>query len=116
MFAAGTILLSYIAPVNESVGALWPEYQFDWLWLSILLFFSTPILFGSYICRALRLAVVFHPRAKRRLPWLIPVAIRARSPLGFLSSLFFVCCFFLVVSLGFVRAFVRKPRTSCAVG
>lgn len=68
------IVLSYLSPINESILIIWgPEHALEWLWPSLLLFGIAPVLFGSYICRALRLAVVFHPRAKRALPWLIPV-------------------------------------------
>lgn len=53
---------------------LWgAENSLRWFWSSMLLSSITPIIFGSYLCRALRLAVVFHPRARRALPWLIPV-------------------------------------------
>ena len=59
--------------INGSVDVIW-GVGLRWFWSSLLLFFVSPTLFGSYICRALRLAVVFHPRAKRALPWLIPVS------------------------------------------
>ncbi|CBN75977.1 hypothetical protein Esi_0264_0002 [Ectocarpus siliculosus] len=60
-----------LAAVNGAINIVW-DSGLDWFWVSLLLFFVSPALFGSYICRALRLAVVFHPKAKRALPWLIP--------------------------------------------
>lgn len=68
-------MTTYLVAVNESLMILWgPEYSLSWFWSSLLLFFITPIVFVSYVCRALRLAVVFHPKAKRRMCWLIPVS------------------------------------------
>ncbi|CAB1098187.1 unnamed protein product [Ectocarpus sp. CCAP 1310/34] len=64
-------ILTMLVTVNDSTTVVW-DIGFDWFWISLLLFFISPALFGSYICRALRLAVVFHPRVKRALPWLIP--------------------------------------------
>ncbi|CAM9365664.1 unnamed protein product [Ectocarpus fasciculatus] len=64
-------ILTMLVTVNDATLVVW-DIGFDWLWTSLLLFFISPALFGSYICRALRLAVIFHPRAKRALPWLIP--------------------------------------------
>ncbi|CAM9463438.1 unnamed protein product [Ectocarpus sp. 4 AP-2014] len=64
-------ILTMLVTVNDATTVVW-DIGFDWFWVSLLLFFISPALFGSYICRALRLAVVFHPRAKRALPWLIP--------------------------------------------
>ncbi|CAM9626174.1 unnamed protein product [Pylaiella littoralis] len=73
LLAGGALLLSFVVAINESVLMIWGmDYAVGWFWSSLMLFFVTPIIFGSYICRALRLAVVFHPRAKRALPWLIP--------------------------------------------
>lgn len=68
-----TVLLTMLVAINGAVGIVWDTGLQRWLWTSMLLFFITPALLGSYICRALRLAVVFHPRAKRAVPWLIPV-------------------------------------------
>ncbi|CBJ33441.1 expressed unknown protein [Ectocarpus siliculosus] len=65
------VLLTMVVAVNGSINVVW-DSGLDWFWMSLLLFFISPALKGSYICRALRLAVVFHPRAKRALPWLIP--------------------------------------------
>ncbi|CAM9472942.1 unnamed protein product [Ectocarpus fasciculatus] len=65
------VLLTMVAAINGAVNVVWGS-GLDWFWMSLLLFFISPALMGSYICRALRLAVVFHPRAKRALPWLIP--------------------------------------------
>ncbi|CAM9422719.1 unnamed protein product, partial [Hapterophycus canaliculatus] len=74
VIAGSAIVASYLVAVNESLEVLWgSDCSLPWFWSSAVLFFVTPIIFGSYICRALRLAVVFHPRAKRALPWLIPV-------------------------------------------
>eukprot|EP00904_Undaria_pinnatifida_P004013 jgi/Undpi1/13612/HiC_scaffold_9.g03266.m1 len=67
----GCVLLAMLVGINGSVDVIW-GVGLRWFWSSLLLFFVSPTLFGSYICRALRLAVVFHPRAKRALPWLIP--------------------------------------------
>ncbi|CAM9810129.1 unnamed protein product [Ectocarpus sp. 12 AP-2014] len=64
-------ILTMLVTVNDATTVVW-DIGFDWFWISLLLFFISPALFGSYICRALRLAVVFHPRVKRALPWLIP--------------------------------------------
>ncbi|CBJ31485.1 hypothetical protein Esi_0260_0003 [Ectocarpus siliculosus] len=64
-------ILTMLVTVNDATTVIW-DTGFDWFWTSLLLFFISPALFGSYICRALRLAVVFHPRVKRALPWLIP--------------------------------------------
>ncbi|CAM9547941.1 unnamed protein product, partial [Scytosiphon promiscuus] len=73
VIAGSAIVASYLVAVNESLAVLWgSDHSLRWFWSSMVLFFLTPITFGSYICRALRLAVVFHPRAKRALPWLIP--------------------------------------------
>lgn len=66
-----------VISINESCIVLWGK-GIRWFWVSLLLFFVMPVLFGSYVCRALRLAVVFHPRAKRALPWLIPVSKERR--------------------------------------
>lgn len=80
--AGSAIVASYLVAVNESLGVLWgPDCCLRWFWSSLVLFFVTPLIFGSYVCRALRLAVVFHPRAKRALPWLIPVRGGAESPI-----------------------------------
>ena len=103
MFAGSTIVLSYAVPVNTSVGVLWPGREVGWLWVSIFLFFSTPILFGSYICRALRLAVVFHPRAKRRLPWLIPVTIFLSFSSPFGTPCVCVVCVVALSAVVFIR-------------
>ncbi|CAN0329948.1 unnamed protein product, partial [Ectocarpus sp. 8 AP-2014] len=65
------VLLTMVVAINGSINVVW-DSGLDWFWMSLLLFFISPALKGSYICRALRLAVVFHPRAKRALPWLIP--------------------------------------------
>ncbi|CAB1121467.1 unnamed protein product [Ectocarpus sp. CCAP 1310/34] len=65
------VLLTMVVAINGSINVIW-DSGLDWFWMSLLLFFISPALKGSYICRALRLAVVFHPRAKRALPWLIP--------------------------------------------
>ncbi|CAM9574851.1 unnamed protein product, partial [Ectocarpus sp. 8 AP-2014] len=64
-------ILTMLVTVNDATTVVW-DIGFDWFWISLLLFFISPALFGSYICRALRLAVVYHPRVKRALPWLIP--------------------------------------------
>ncbi|CBJ31489.1 hypothetical protein Esi_0260_0013 [Ectocarpus siliculosus] len=64
-------ILTMLVTVNDATTVIW-DTGFDWFWTSLLLFFISPALFGSYICRALRLAVVFHPRVKRALPWLVP--------------------------------------------
>ncbi|CAM9457898.1 unnamed protein product [Ectocarpus sp. 13 AM-2016] len=66
-----SLLFSMLVTVNGATTIVW-DSGLDWFWISLLLFFVSPALFGSYICRALRLAVVFNPRAKRALPWLIP--------------------------------------------
>ncbi|CAM9489328.1 unnamed protein product [Ectocarpus sp. 12 AP-2014] len=71
MLGGVAVILSMLTAVNGALNIVW-ESGLDWFWVSLLLFFVSPALFGSYICRALRLAVVFHPRAKRALPWLIP--------------------------------------------
>lgn len=74
MVAGVAILLTMLITINGALNILWDAgLTKRWLWTSMLLFFITPALLGSYICRALRLAVVFHPRAKRAVPWLIPV-------------------------------------------
>lgn len=73
MIEGGCVLLTMVVAINSSVEVIWGN-GLRWFWSSLLLFFIAPALFGSYICRALRLAVVFHPRAKRALPWLIPVS------------------------------------------
>ena len=67
------VLLTMMSAINSSVEVLWGN-GLRWFWSSLLFFLVSPALFGSYICRALRLAVVFHPCAKRALPWLIPVS------------------------------------------
>ncbi|CBJ31487.1 hypothetical protein Esi_0260_0006 [Ectocarpus siliculosus] len=64
-------ILTMLVTVNDATTVIW-DTGFDWFWTSLFLFFISPALFGRYICRALRLAVVFHPRVKRALPWLIP--------------------------------------------
>ncbi|CAM9379568.1 unnamed protein product [Ectocarpus sp. 6 AP-2014] len=64
-------ILTMLVTVNDATTVIW-DAGFDWFWTSLFLFFISPALFGSYICRALRLAVVFHPRVKRALPWLVP--------------------------------------------
>lgn len=75
IIGGATVTISYLVVINESLRILYgPGHSLPWLWSSLLLFFLTPGLFGSYICRAIRLAVVFHPWAKRSLPWLIPVS------------------------------------------
>lgn len=65
-------MLTMSVTINRSIDILW-GIGFRFFWSSLLFSFITPVLYGSYVCRALRLAVVFHPRAKRALPWLIPV-------------------------------------------
>ncbi|CAM9607173.1 unnamed protein product [Ectocarpus sp. 4 AP-2014] len=65
------VLLTMVVAINGSINVVW-DSGLDWFWMSLLLFFISPALKGSYIFRALRLAVVFLPRAKRALPWLIP--------------------------------------------
>lgn len=75
IIGGATITISYLVVINESLRIMYgPDHSLRWFWSSLVLFFLTPGLFGSYICRAIRLAVVFHPRAKRSLPWLIPVS------------------------------------------
>lgn len=66
------VLLTMLVAINGSMNVIWGN-GLRWFWTSLLVFFVTPLLYGGYICRALRLAVVFHPKAKRALPWLIPV-------------------------------------------
>ncbi|CAM9874429.1 unnamed protein product, partial [Ectocarpus fasciculatus] len=71
--AGSAMVFSYVSAVNQSLSILWgATYALDWFWMSLVLFFVTPLVFGSYISRALRLAVIFHPRGKQTLPWLIP--------------------------------------------
>ncbi|CAM9153754.1 unnamed protein product, partial [Sphacelaria rigidula] len=65
------MLLSFVLTINFSCAVIWHESA-RWFWMVLILFGIRPILFGTYISRALRLVVVFHPRAKRTLPWLIP--------------------------------------------
>eukprot|EP00752_Nemacystus_decipiens_P003194 g2955.t1 len=67
-----TVLLTMLVAINGALNVVWDTGLKRWLWTSMLLYFITPALLGSYICRALRLAVVFHPRAKKAVPWLIP--------------------------------------------
>ena len=75
MMGGIAVVVSYLVAVNDALLIIWgTDHSLRWFWSSLLLFFIMPNLFGSYICRALRLAVVFHPRAKRALPWLIPVS------------------------------------------
>ncbi|CAM9379049.1 unnamed protein product, partial [Ectocarpus sp. 6 AP-2014] len=84
LMAGSSMVVSYLAAVNQSLFMLWgATYSLDWFWISLLLFSALPLVFGSYICRALRLAVIFHPRAKQALPWLIP----ERNYLFFLSAM-----------------------------
>lgn len=66
------VLLTMLVSINGAANVLWGKGT-EWFYNSLVLFFVMPLLLGSYICRALRLAVVFHPRAKKALPWLIPV-------------------------------------------
>ncbi|CAN0469311.1 unnamed protein product [Hapterophycus canaliculatus] len=74
LLAGSAMVASYLVALNESILILWgADYSLRWFWPSMLLLSITPIIFGSYLCRSLRLAVVFHPRARRALPWLIPV-------------------------------------------
>ncbi|CAN0030577.1 unnamed protein product, partial [Ectocarpus sp. 12 AP-2014] len=83
LMAGSSMVVSFVAAVNQSLFILWgATYSLDWFWISLLLFSVLPLVFGSYICRALRLAVIFHPRAKQALPWLIP----ERNHLFFLSA------------------------------
>ncbi|CAM9554972.1 unnamed protein product [Scytosiphon promiscuus] len=73
LLAGSAMVASYLVAVNESILILCgADHSLRWFWSSMLLSSITPIIFGSYLCRALRLAVVFHPRARRALPWLIP--------------------------------------------
>eukprot|EP00752_Nemacystus_decipiens_P003432 g3173.t1 len=65
------VLLTMLVSINGALNVVWGKGT-DWFYNALVLFFTTPALLGSYICRALRLAVVFHPKAKRALPWLIP--------------------------------------------
>lgn len=74
MFGGGCVVLTMVSAINGAMNDVW-GVGFGWFWTSMLLFFVLPALFGSYICRALRLAVVFHPRAKRALLWLVPVSL-----------------------------------------
>lgn len=93
----GALLMSFCVGINDSMLIIWgTDYALGWLWSSLVLFFVTPLIFGSYICRALRLAVVFHPRAKRALPWLIPVR----------NILFFATCMHRVVVVVVVFCFM----------
>ncbi|CAB1121470.1 unnamed protein product [Ectocarpus sp. CCAP 1310/34] len=83
-----SLLFSMLVTVNDATTIVW-DSGLDWFWISLLLFFVSPALFGSYICRALRLAVVFNPRAKRALPWLIPernyLAVLLLASIGILA-------------------------------
>lgn len=78
MLEGACVILTMLVSINSSLNVVW-DSGLRWFWSSLLLFFITPALFGSYICRALRLAVVFHPCAKRVLPWLIPVRGQRQS-------------------------------------
>lgn len=93
LLAGVSVLLSYLTAINRSIYVIW-GVGWSWFWSSLILFFATPLLLGSYLCRALRLAVVFHPRAKRALPWLIPVSLDAA-----LAALDSPTAFFLSVAL-----------------
>lgn len=75
MVEGGMVLLTMLVAINGALNIVWDTGIKRWLWTSLLLFFITPALLGSYICRALRLAVVFHPKAKKAVPWLIPVGL-----------------------------------------
>eukprot|EP00752_Nemacystus_decipiens_P003193 g2954.t1 len=98
LLSGASIVTSYLVAVNEALMILWgPEYSLDWLWPSLLLFFITPTVFVSYVFRALRLAVVFHPKAKRHLRWLIP----ERNHVVFL----------LVMGVGFLAIPIRQHYT-----
>lgn len=66
------VLLAMLVSINGAVNVVWGK-GLPWFYNALVLFSTIPAFYGSYICRALRLAVVFHPRAKRALPWLIPV-------------------------------------------
>ncbi|CAM9379421.1 unnamed protein product [Ectocarpus sp. 6 AP-2014] len=83
-----SLLFSMLVTVNGATTIVW-DSGLDWFWISLLLFFVSPALFGSYICRALRLAVVFNPRAKSALPWLIPernyLAVLLLASIGILA-------------------------------
>lgn len=91
LMAGAATMVTYLVAVNESLLILWgADHSLEWFWSSLLLFFITPIVFVSYICRALRLAVVFHPKAKRTMPWLIPVSASSD------------CCFIITGNCAFV--------------
>lgn len=72
LLGGAALVLSYVKAINASCLVIWGA-GFRWFWSALVLFFVTPVLYGSYVCRALRLAVVFHPQVRRTLPWLIPV-------------------------------------------
>ena len=75
MIAGFGCLVGMLVSINGAVSILWVGSGVPFFWGSLALFIITPATLGSYICRALRLAVVFHPKAKRALPWLIPVFV-----------------------------------------
>lgn len=82
------VLLTMLVSINGAANVVWGKGT-AWFYNSLVLFFITPALLGSYICRALRLAVVFHPKAKRALPWLIPVIQTTVQHFLFAET---VCC------------------------
>ncbi|CAM9942938.1 unnamed protein product, partial [Discosporangium mesarthrocarpum] len=63
--------LTFLVAMNTSCRILWGK-SLRWFWSSLVLFFVLPVYSGCYISRSIRLAVVFHPRAKHALRWLIP--------------------------------------------
>lgn len=86
MVGGVSALMTMLVAINASTNVIWDNIGLEWFWSSLLLHFVTPALFGSYIFRALRLAVVFHPRVKRTLPWLIPVRHSLLSCLFFSTA------------------------------
>ncbi|CAN0360506.1 unnamed protein product, partial [Discosporangium mesarthrocarpum] len=71
VFTGAAILLNVVMVMNNSINLLsgWSSNQY--LVLAVL-FFTLPITRVGFICRVIRLAVVFHPKAKHDMPWLIP--------------------------------------------
>ncbi|CAM9296912.1 unnamed protein product [Choristocarpus tenellus] len=66
-----TILLQFMIMLLHLSAVLGTSF-FSHFWCDLVVFFLNPVYVGLYISRAIRLAVVFHPRAKSALPWLIP--------------------------------------------
>ena len=108
MLGGVCVLLTMLVSINGALNVVWGKGT-DWFYNALILFFITPALLGSYICRALRLAVVFHPKAKRALPWLIPVCSKECRASGPLRAFFPWLFFFLAFQQALFRVWAGLP-------